>query len=122
METLQRLMGPDTVVSDRIDSIEGSPFKIDALAARLQSDAQQRDGVRSYLADKFHALETDQLHAIEAWLKQKPASITRAVPDPAYQAQALADIRNTLKANDRATISWLAVRARHWFRSGLLNE
>ena len=35
METLQRLMGQDTVVSDRIDSIEGSPFKIGALAGKL---------------------------------------------------------------------------------------
>ena len=35
IETLQRLMGPDSFVSDRIDNIEGSPFKIGALAGKL---------------------------------------------------------------------------------------
>ena len=29
-------------------------------AARIAKDAKQRDGVRWYLADKFHALEVDQ--------------------------------------------------------------
>ena len=71
-------------------------------ASRLSLDAQQRDAVRLHLADKFHALELDQLRKMEAWLNQRPAPITRAVPDPPCQTQALADISATLKTNDRA--------------------
>jgi transposase len=33
-------------------------------AARIAKDAKQRDGVRLYLADKFHALEVDQFRSL----------------------------------------------------------
>ena len=52
VETLQRLMGPDAFVSDRIDDIEGSPFKIGALAGKLLLVDDDVD-TRTVLPDGF---------------------------------------------------------------------
>jgi hypothetical protein len=52
----------------------------------------------------FRALSPNALSAIEAWLKQKPLPVVRAMPDPNYQTQALADIKATLATHDRATV------------------
>ena len=51
----------------------------------------------------FRALSRDALSSIEAWLKVKPIPAVRTKPDPSYQLQALADIKETLAKYDRAT-------------------
>ena len=43
------------------------------------------------------------MSSIEAWVKVKPIPLVRAKPDPSYQVQALADIKETLAKDDRAT-------------------
>ena len=48
-------------------------------------------------------LSPDALSSIEAWLKVKPIPVVRAKPDPSYQVQALADIKETLAKHDKAT-------------------
>jgi predicted helicase len=58
---------------------------------------------RWYSGEVFNALTSVQFDQIEAWLKEKPAPVVRATPDPSYQTEALADIAATLKDNARAT-------------------
>ena len=70
-------------------------------AARLSHKAVVR--TRWVSADVFHALSPDALSRIEAWLKAKPIPVVRAKPDPSYQVQALADIKETLTTHDKAT-------------------
>jgi predicted helicase len=52
----------------------------------------------------FLDLSAEALLGIEAWLKQKPLPFVRATPDPNYQMQALADIKETLSKHDRANV------------------
>jgi superfamily II DNA or RNA helicase len=73
-------------------------------ASRLSGRVPKRNGVRFHLADKFRSLGKDQLLEMEAWLKRRPVRHHRASPDPAFQTQALADIKTTLKSHDRATV------------------
>ncbi len=54
--------------------------------------------------DIFRALDSSAFDSIEAWLKEKPAPIARLTPDPSYQIDALADIKEALKRNDRASV------------------
>ena len=54
---------------------------------------------RWYSGEVFNALTPVQFDQIEAWLKEKPAPVARAIPDPSYQTQALDDIAATLKDN-----------------------
>ena len=70
-------------------------------AARLSHKALVR--TRWVSADVFRDLSSDALSTIEAWIKVKPISIVKAKPDPNYQLQALADIRETLLKYDKAT-------------------
>ena len=70
-------------------------------AARLSHKAHVR--TRWVSADVFRNLSFDVLRGIEAWIKLKPIPVTREKPDPSYQVQALADIRETLAKHDRAT-------------------
>ena len=70
-------------------------------AARLSHKAVVR--TRWVSADIFRALSPDALSSIEAWLKIKPVPIVRVKPDPSYQVQALADIKETLATRDKAT-------------------
>ena len=70
-------------------------------AARLSHKALVR--TRWVSADVFRALSPDALSSIEAWLKVKPIPVVRAKPDPSYQVQALADIKETLAKHDKAT-------------------
>jgi superfamily II DNA or RNA helicase len=70
-------------------------------AARLSHKALMR--TRWISADVFRDLSPDALSSIEAWLKVKPIPVVRAKPDPSYQVQALADIKEALAKHDRAT-------------------
>ena len=70
-------------------------------AARLSDKALVR--TRWVSADVFRDLSPDALSSIEAWIKVKPMPVVRATPDPSYQVQALADIKETLAKHDRAT-------------------
>ncbi len=71
-------------------------------AATLSDKALAR--TRWVSSEQFNALSENQLSLIGAWLRQRPAPIIRATPDPKYQVQALADISAALKSNDRATV------------------
>jgi superfamily II DNA or RNA helicase len=71
-------------------------------ATRLSQKAVAR--TRWVSGDVFHDLSEAALHAIEAWIKAKKVPVERRSPDPRYQVQALADIKEVLKQNDRATI------------------
>ena len=71
-------------------------------ASKLSNKAVVR--TRWYSNEAFNALGEAQFKQIEAWLKEKPAPITRATPDPSYQVQALSDIDATFKKNARATV------------------
>ena len=73
-------------------------------ASRLSKDAVRRDSLRMFLADWFYALDRDDFQAVVAWLKNKPLTISKFVPDPRYQPQALADIKSTLSTNSRAHV------------------
>ena len=59
---------------------------------------------RWFSGDMFNELSEPQLKQIEAWLKEKPVPIVRAIPDPTYQTQALADIDATFSKHERATV------------------
>ena len=59
---------------------------------------------RWYSGDAFNSLSEAQLKQIEAWLKEKPVPVVRAVPNPIYQVQALADIESTFQKHARATV------------------
>ena len=59
---------------------------------------------RWYSGEVFNALTPVQFEQIEAWLKEKPVPLIRAIPDPSYQTQVLTDIAATLKDNARATV------------------
>ena len=72
-------------------------------ATKLSNKAAERAHTRWVSADIFRALSPDALSSIEAWLKIKPVPIVRAKPDPSYQVQALADIKETLATHDKAT-------------------
>ena len=71
-------------------------------ASTLSDKASVR--TRWFSSEAFNALSAGAFSLIEAWLKEKPAPILRATPDPRYQVQALADIDETLKKHDRATV------------------
>ena len=71
-------------------------------ASKLSDKAAAR--TRWYSGEVFNALTPVQFDQIEAWLKEKPAPVVRAIPDPSYQTQALDDIATTLKDNARATV------------------
>ena len=71
-------------------------------ATRLSHKAVVR--TRWVGGDVFHDLPETAFHAIEAWIKAKKVPVERRTPDPRYQVQALADIKTTLKTNDRATV------------------
>jgi predicted helicase len=70
-------------------------------AARLPHKALVR--TRWVSADVFRNLSFDALSSIEAWIKVKPIAAVKAKPDPSYQVQVLADIKETLAKRDRAT-------------------
>ena len=70
-------------------------------AKRLSDKANVRSRLVS--ADVFLDLSSDALSNIEAWIKVKPILVVRAKPDPSYQVQALADIKETLAKHDKAT-------------------
>ena len=72
-------------------------------ASELAEDALNRGGMRLVRGDDFRTLEPDDLARIEAWLKAKPLSWSRATPKP-YQTIALADIKTALNTHDRATV------------------
>ena len=72
-------------------------------ASELADDALNRGGMRLVRGDDFRALGSDDLAQIEAWLKTKPLSRTRATPKP-YQTVALADIKTALNTHNRATV------------------
>ena len=72
-------------------------------ASELADDALNRGGMRLVRGDDFRTLELDDLARIEAWLKGKPLSWSRATPKP-YQTVALADIKTALNTHDRATV------------------
>lgn len=59
---------------------------------------------RWFSGDVFNDLSKPQLEQIEAWLKEQPVPNARATPDPTYQVQALADIEEAFKTNNRATV------------------
>lgn len=71
-------------------------------ASKLSDKAADR--TRWVSREAFLELPTSAFQAIEAWLKEKPAPVTKAKPDPNYQVQALTDIQATLASNDRATV------------------
>ena len=71
-------------------------------ASKLSNKAVAR--TRWYSNEAFNALGEAQFKKIEAWLKEKPAPITKATPDPSYQVQTLSDIDATFKKNARATV------------------
>jgi predicted helicase len=71
-------------------------------ASSLSDKAAVR--TRWYSGEVFNALTSVQFEQIEAWLKEKPAPVARAIPDPRYQTQVLTDIATTLKDNARATV------------------
>jgi superfamily II DNA or RNA helicase len=71
-------------------------------AARLSHKALVR--TRWVSADVFRDLSSDALSSIEAWIKVKSTPVIRAKPDPSYQVQALADIKETLAKHDKATV------------------
>ena len=71
-------------------------------AIRLSQTAASR--TRWYNGEAFNALTEAQLKQIEAWLKEKPVPIVRAIPEPNYQVQALVDIDATFQKHARATV------------------
>lgn len=71
-------------------------------ATRLSHKAVAR--TRWVSGDVFNDLSEASLHSIEGWIKSKKAPSEKRKPDPRYQVQALADIKNTLKSKDRATV------------------
>lgn len=70
-------------------------------ASKLSEKARKRS--RWVSRETFLELSTDGLKRIESWLKSKPLPVLRALPDPNYQTQALADIKATLQIHDCAT-------------------
>ena len=70
-------------------------------AATLSDKALVR--TRWVSGESFRHLSADAFKTIEAWLKQKPKPVVRRHPEP-HQVEALADIKTTLKQNDRATV------------------
>jgi predicted helicase len=52
----------------------------------------------------FAALSAEALSEICGWITEKPATHSRATPDPRYQTQVLEDIAKTLETNSRATV------------------
>ena len=71
-------------------------------ASKLSDKAVVR--TRWYSGEVFNALKPEQFDQIEAWLKEKPAPVMRATPDPSYQTEVLDDIAATLKDNARASL------------------
>jgi predicted helicase len=59
---------------------------------------------RWFSKDHFYGLSANSLSQIKAWLKEKPAPIVRATPDPKFQVQALTDIKDALNKHDRTTV------------------
>jgi hypothetical protein len=79
-------------------------------ASRLSGRVPKRNGVRHHLADKFHALDAEQLQVIKAWLQRKPVRHNRAVPDPAFQSQALSGINiSTLRRPLELTAAFFGI-------------
>ena len=71
-------------------------------ATSLSKKAEVR--TRWYSGEIFNALTSAQFNQIEAWIKEKPIPVVRAVPDPSYQTQVLADIASEFKENARTTV------------------
>jgi superfamily II DNA or RNA helicase len=71
-------------------------------ASSLSDKAAAR--TRWYSGEVFNALTSVEFDQIEAWLKEKPAPLVKAAPDPSYQTQVLDDIAATLKDHDRASV------------------
>ena len=66
-------------------------------------DVQNRTGIRSLRGVDFDQLTEEDFTVIENWLKQKPEKRRPLTPDP-YQYEALNDIANHFKTNDRGTV------------------
>ena len=66
-------------------------------------DVQNRTGIRSLRGVDFDQLTDEDFTVIENWLKQKPKKRQPLTPDP-YQVEALTNIINHLKLNDRGTV------------------
>jgi superfamily II DNA or RNA helicase len=66
-------------------------------------DVQNRTGIRSLRGVDFDQLTEEDFTVIENWLKQKPEKRKPLTPDP-YQYEALDDIANHFKTNDRGTV------------------
>ena len=66
-------------------------------------DVQNRTGIRSLKGVDFDQLTEEDFTVIENWLKQKPKKRQPLTPDP-YQVEALTNIANHLKTNDRGTV------------------
>ena len=66
-------------------------------------DVQNRTGIRSLRGVDFDQLTEEDFTIIENWLKQKPKRRQPLTPDP-YQVEALTNIANHLKVNDRGTV------------------
>jgi superfamily II DNA or RNA helicase len=71
-------------------------------AERLSDKAATR--TRWISAEVFRVLSSDALSSIEAWLKTKPIPVIRSKPDPDYQIQVLADIKEVLSKRDSTTV------------------
>ena len=71
-------------------------------ATSLSKKAEVR--TRWFSGEIFNALTSAQFDQIEAWIKEKPIPVVRAVPDPSYQTQVLADIASEFKENARTTV------------------
>ena len=71
-------------------------------AATLAHQASPR--TRWFSRQDFMALSGGALAEIRGWLVGTPTPRVRAVPDPGYQVQALADIATTFATNSRATV------------------
>jgi predicted helicase len=66
-------------------------------------DVQNRTGIRSLRGVDFDLLTEEDFTVIENWLKQKPEKRKPLKPDT-YQYEALDDIANHFKTNDRGTV------------------
>lgn len=69
---------------------------------RYAGDIENRDHLRILTGTYFDSLSGDELNAIAAWLKGRPARPAPAVPRP-HQRAAIADITACLSTEDRAT-------------------
>ena len=72
-------------------------------ANRCATDVENRDGLRLLCGSDFDELGLEDLSAIAAWLEDRPAERSRAVPRE-DQAKALACIGDALRTHPRATV------------------